>query len=208
MKRIEPYRNVEEAMRSLDNGGRFYTTEIKANDGVVNRAELERIGGRADHKKDLILLFQMSISQLGETDKESLFSKLDSEVLQIYKKYKPQELSADDANQKGQLAMNAIITGTPKLIRFDTDLNWLVEFEKVFGNTSTTLITPLIQEYHVYELEDEKTNQSFLIAHKHGTEKLSNKRISLGGIVKELRSTEDGSGEKGKFLEVMYHFRP
>ncbi len=207
MKKIEPYRNIDEAIKSLDNGGRFYSNVIKANDGVINQAELERIGGGVNDKQEMILLFEMSISKLSEADKASLFSKLDSDAMQIYEEFKPQELNTDDAGEKGKLSKNAIITGTPKLVDFDANLNWSVQFPKEIGNITTMVITPLIKEYHVYELEDEESNETFLIAHKHGTEKLSNRRVRLGGVIKELRRTSNGAGSKGKFLETMYHFR-
>lgn len=35
MKQIEPYINVDEAIRALDNGGRFYNVLTHAEDGII-----------------------------------------------------------------------------------------------------------------------------------------------------------------------------
>ena len=83
MKRITPYSNLQEAMHALDNGGRFYNILTKADDGVIDKAELGKVGGLFNDKQQMILFFVMSTLTLKEEEKEEIISNLPSEYLFI-----------------------------------------------------------------------------------------------------------------------------
>lgn len=44
MKKVSPYQNLNTALKSLDNGGRFYNILTKAEDGIINQAEIGKVG--------------------------------------------------------------------------------------------------------------------------------------------------------------------
>ena len=45
MEMVFPYRNVEDALEELDNGGRFYNFFTKKDDEVVTASELYKAAG-------------------------------------------------------------------------------------------------------------------------------------------------------------------
>ncbi|MBE9467050.1 MAG: hypothetical protein IMY72_01865 [Bacteroidetes bacterium] len=131
---------------------------------------------------------------------------MDSRLQKNYLKYKSQELLPSEANLKGIISSNAIITGIPKLIDSKSDFEGFIMFPIISGNVTTFMMIPLIDEYDVYELRDEELSETFLIAHLKDSERLPSKKMVLGGVLKELNESEEGDQVKGKFLEAIYHF--
>lgn len=205
MKKIEPYTNVKEALQSLDNGGRFYNILTKAEDGIINQSELGKVGGVFNDKQQMILFLELSISKLNETEKEKIITKLDSDLQSSYQKYKSQVLLPSEANLKGIISSNAIITGIPKLIDSKSEFQGFIMFPIISGNVTTFMMIPLIDEYDVYELRDENSSETFFIAHLKDSEKLPCKKMIIGGVLKELKEKESDEKAKGKFLEAIYH---
>lgn len=205
MKKIEPYKNVNSALQSLDNGGQFFNFRTKAKDGIITQSELGKIGGVFIENQQLILFLEMSLLQLDQSAKKTVISKLDSGLQKKYLKYKPQELLPSEANSKGIISSNAIIKGIPKLIDSKSDFEGFIMFPIMSGNTTTFAMIPLIDEYDVYELRDEESSETFLIAHLKDSERLPNKKMILGGVLKELNEREEENEAKGKFLEAIYH---
>ena len=205
MKKIKPYFAINEAIKSLDNGGRFYNIQTKAKDGIINQSELGKVGGIFNDKQQMILFLEMSILKLNQADKNSIISTLDCDLKKTYQKYKSQELLPSEAHSKGILSSNAIITGIPKLIDSKSDFNGFIMFPIMSGNVTTFMMIPLIDEYYIYELRDEKSSETFLIAHSKDSEKFSNKKIIAGGVLKELKTNEEEDTANEIFLEIIYH---
>ncbi|MFA5299412.1 MAG: hypothetical protein WC389_14575 [Lutibacter sp.] len=206
MKKIEPYFNINEAIQSLDNGGRFYNIQTKAKDGIINQSELGKVGGIFNDKQQMILFLEMSILKLNQSDKNSIISTLDSDLKKTFQKYKSLELLPSEANSKGIISSNAIITGIPKLIDSKSNIEGFILFPIMSGNVTTIMMIPLIDEFDVYELRDEESSETFLIAHLKDSERLPSKKMIIGGVLKELNKSEAEDEAKGKFLEAVYHF--
>lgn len=206
MKELIPYKNIDDAIQSLDNGGRFYNIQTKAKDGVINQSELGKVGGVFNGKQQMILFLEMSILKLGQSEKTSVITKLDRDLTKTYKKYKAQELLPSEANTKGIISSNAIITGIPKLIDHKSDFEAFIMFPLMIGNVTTFMMIPLVDEYDVYELRDEESSETFLVAHLKDSKKLPNKKMIMGGVLKELKTSEEEDEAKGKFLEAVYYF--
>ncbi len=204
MKEIETYENINEALESLDNGGRFYNFQTKANDGIINQAELGKVGGFFNDQQQMILFLEMSILRLKQTEKAAIVSNFDCDLTDTYQKYKSQELLPSEANSKGILASNAIITGIPKLVDSKVDFEGFILFTMIIGNMTSFMMIPLVDQYDVYELRDEVSSETFIIAHLKESERLPNKKVILGGVLKELKSSEEEEVAKGKFLEAVY----
>lgn len=205
MKRIIPYKEVNEAVLSLDNGGRFYNLLTKSNDGLINQSELGKVGGLFNDKQKMILFLEMSMSSLNSEEKEIILSKLDEDLKQTYTKYKSQKLLPSEANTKGIVAVNAILTGVPKLIDKKSDFNGFIMVPIMAGKAMTFVMIPIIDNYNVYELRDEKTSETFLIAHSRNSEKLPSEKIIIAGLLKELQSGKNDNNKKIKFLEANYY---
>lgn len=207
MKKIQPYKNIYEAIQSLDNGGRFYNILTKADDGIINQAELGKVGGIFNSKQQMILFFEMSTLELNQKEKDIIISKFDNSLISSYQKYKSQELLPSEAQLKGVISSNAIITGIPKLIDSKSEFNGFIMFPIMAGSVTTFMMIPIIDEYDVYELKDEESSETFLIAHLKDSEKLPQKKMIIGGVLKELQTNEKEDKAEGKFLEAVYHLR-
>lgn len=205
MQKIEPYKNINEAISNLDNGGRFYNILTKADDGIISKSELGKVGGIFNDKQQMILFFELSISKLDAEKRNTVISKLEEDLQKLYLKYKPIELLPSEAHSKGVIASNAIITGIPRLTESKTDFIGFIMIPMMVGNVTTFSMIPLIDLYDVYELRDEESDNNFLIAHSKGTEKLPEKRIKVAGVLKELKLDKKEQTASKKFLEAVYH---
>ena len=205
MKKIEPYKNINDAISNLDNGGRFYNILTKADDGIISKSELGKVGGIFNDKQQMILFFELSISNLDDKKRNTLISKLEESLQEVYLKYKPIELLPSEAHTKGVIASNAIITGIPRLTQSKSDFIGFIMIPVIAGNVTTFSMIPLIDLYDVYELIDEESDKNFLIAHSKGTNKLPEKKIKVAGVLKELKSAKNEKKASKKFLEAVYH---
>lgn len=205
MKRIDPFKNVSQALKSLDNGGRFYNILTKADDGVINKAELGKVGGIFNDKQQMILFLEMAMLKLSKSEKDIIISKLEEELQKAYRNYKPQTLLPSEAKSKGVIASNAVITGIPKLVDSKSDFNGFIMIPLMAGNVTAFSMVPIIDEYDVYELRDELTDDTFMIAHLKNEETLPDKKVIIGGILKEIKESEIETEASGKFLEAIFH---
>ncbi len=203
MEIVKPFTEVNKAIQSLDNGGRFYNLFTKAEDGIISQAELGKLGGIFNDKQKMILFLELSISKLKQSEKEMIISKLDDNLKVNYLKYKPQNLIPSEVDEKGILSSNVILTGVPKLIDSKSDFMGFVMVPVVAGKVTVFSSIPIVDNYDVYELRDEKTSEIFIIAHSKSSKKLPNKKMVVAGVLKELKKDEKGT--KDKFLEVIYH---
>ncbi len=130
MKQIIPYQNIEEALAQLDNGGRFYNLFTKADDGEINIAEISKVAGMFNERQKLILFLELSISQLSKEDQVDVIATLDDKLRRDFLKHKAQELMASEAEARGVLSSNAIITGTPTVKNSKSEFNPNYAIEK------------------------------------------------------------------------------
>ncbi len=205
MKKIEPYQSKTEAIESLDNGGRFYNIKTKAKDGLISQSELGKVGGIFNDKQQMILFLEMSILKLSQAERNSIISTFDSDLEKSFQRFKSQYLLPSEANARGILSSNAIITGIPSLVDSQTEFSGFIMFPIISGSVTTFMMIPLMDEYDVYELRDEESAETFFIAHLKDSQRLPAERMVLGGVLKELKSSEDESEASAKFLEITYH---
>lgn len=204
MKKIESYIDVNDAISDLDNGGRFYNLFTHADDGIISQAELGKVGGLFNDKQKMMLFFELSVSNLGSAAKTEVLSKFDNSLQLNYQKYKAQELSASEANEVGVISSNAIITGIPKKIASKSEFNGYILIPILAGKVTTFIPVPITDSYDVYEIRDEKSSETFFIAHARGSEKLPEQQIKVAGVIKELKSKKNEDNGSKKFLEINY----
>ena len=201
MKKIEPYKNINEATLSLNNGGRFYNVLTKSDDGIISSSELGKVAGLFIDKQKMVLFLDLAISNFDVNAKEKIVDSLDISLRSTYEKYKSHELLPSEAYDKGILSSNSIITGFPKKIDSKSDFNGVI-FIPV-GNSMIAI--PLIDKYDVYEIRDEVSDNTFLIAHARGSIVLPEKKIKVAGVLKELKSNKNEKKASKKFLEALYY---
>jgi hypothetical protein len=205
METIKPYQKINDALLSLDNGGRFYNLLTKAEDGIISQAELGKVGGVFGDKQKMILFLELSISRLTLSEKEAIIFKLDEKLKDAYLKYQPKNLLPSEVNEQGILSSNVILTGVPKLVESKSDFFGFIMIPIMVGNATIFSMIPLMDDYDVYELRDEQSSETFTIAHSKGSGRLPNKKIVVAGVLKELKSSEEEKNASKKFLEAIYH---
>lgn len=204
MKQIIPYQSITEALTQLDNGGRFYNLFAKAENGQITTAELTKVAGMFNEKQKLILFLELSISKLPKPDQIDIISKLENKLRRDFLKYKAQELMASEAQERGVLASNAIITGVPIVKESKSEFNGTILIPISTGKALTFVPVPIIDQYDIYEVRDDHSSETFLIAHYKSKNKLPNEKIKLAGVLKELE-VKDSVKKHQKFLEVNYY---
>lgn len=112
--------------------------------------------------------------------------------------------SVSEARETGKVSFNAIITGFPKHVDSKSDFTGFIMIPIMAGKVMTFTMIPIMDEYDVYEIKDEQTSKTFLIAHTIGGQKLPEKRIVVAGILKELKAHENEEVGSKKFLEAYY----
>ncbi|MES2653499.1 MAG: hypothetical protein V4663_17310 [Bacteroidota bacterium] len=205
MKQIIPYQNITEALMHLDNGGRFYNLSSKAEDGEITVAELTKVAGMFNERQKLVLFLELSMSHLPKEDQVAIISKLDDRLRKDFLKYKAQELMASEAEERGILASNAIITGIPIKKESKSEFKGIILIPISTGKSMTFVPIPIIDQYDIYEVRDDYTSETFLIAHHRDKDKLPAEKIKVAGVLKELEiKTDDVKGHQ-KFLEINYY---
>ena len=76
------------------------------------------------------------------------------------------------------------------------------------GKVMVFIPVPLVDSYDVYEIRDENSSETFLIAHARGAEKLPEQLIKVAGVLKELKSNKEEENGSKKFLEINYFINP
>ncbi|PPK95509.1 hypothetical protein LY01_01097 [Nonlabens xylanidelens] len=205
MKKIEPFKNPNDAISILDNGGRFYNILTRADDGIISKAELGKVGGLFNDQQQMILFLELSLAQLDKTQKAEVLSKLDENLKETYLKYKPQEFLPSQVQSTGIKAENTIITGIPKLTESKNDFNGFIMVPIMTGSVTTFTMIPIMDRYDVYEIRDQESDITFLIAHIKGSQKLPENRVKIAGVLKELKDDKNQEIAEKLFLESVYY---
>jgi hypothetical protein len=208
MKHILPYTNITEALTSLDNGGRFYNILCEAEDGKISPGELGKVGGLFNDRQKMILYLELAVSKLDAAARAKVLTSLDDNLMESFHKYRAQKLLPSEAQEKGIIARNAIITGVPKMIESKREFKGFILIPILAGKVITFVPVPIIDNYDVYEVRDEISSKTFLIAHVKGEERFPEEKIVVAGVLKELKAEKDEVKGRGKFLEVNYWLRP
>lgn len=200
MKEVTAFNTTEDAIVSLDNGGRFFDMMSKPDDGVISQAEVAKVAGVFSDKQSTVLFLDMALANLSSEERTRIVSHLSPTFKAAYEKYKPLWLFPSEAARNGVASSSVIVTGVPTLLRSVKDF---VGFILVPAVKAFVLI-PLIDKYDVYEIRDEVSSDIFLIAHAKGAGKLPQKMVKVAGIVKQLKARKEEEDGSKNYLEVLY----
>jgi hypothetical protein len=198
MKHVIPFENSNDAVITLDNGGRFYNLLTEANDGHISTQELARVAGLFTDKQKMVLYFSLSISKLKPPFCELVKSALTNKLKLAYDKYLPQVLLPSEAVTQGTVSSNAIVTGIPTKVDSKRELMGFIF-------VPPGVLIPIVDRYDVYEMRDHELGEPLLIAHARGSAKLPKELIRVAGVLKEIKLKVDGVETKKIFLEALYY---
>ncbi|NER16076.1 hypothetical protein GWK10_02580 [Spongiivirga citrea] len=105
----------------------------------------------------------------------------------------------------GKLSSSIIIEGVPKLVDSQTEFNGFIMIPIMTGKVTTFSMIPIIDQFDVYEVRDEISDTKVIIAHAKGHQKLPETKLSIGGVLKELKKSKAEKGTTSKYLETYYH---
>jgi hypothetical protein len=205
MEKLSVFKQLSDTLQHFDNGGQFYDLTSHPEDGVITSGEIGKLAGVFSNQQKKVLYLALSIHSLDQLEKDKLISALDDDMKAAYQKYLPQELLPSEANSKGVLSANAILTGVPKMIDSKKELNGFVMVPISAGKAISFMLIPIIEKYDVYELRDEESSTSFLIAHAKGEIKLPPRKIKVAGVLKELTVNKHKKEIPTLFLESLYY---
>ena len=208
MKQITPFRNLAEASQALDNGGHFLSFRSRKDDGIITKAELRRAAGAFSNKQKMMLFLELSMTGLSESEQTQIVRQLEPGLQAVYQEYKPARFNAKEAREQGEISQGLIVTGIPKMLHSAKEFRGFIMIPINTGTVTTFTMIPLIDRYDVYEIRDEATDVTCLVAHAKGKQKLPEHKIQVAGVLKELKAKKDEPQENDKFLEVLYHYDP
>jgi hypothetical protein len=205
MEKLTVFTHPNQVLKQFDNGGRFFDFASSPEDGIITSGEIGRVAGIFGNKQKKVLYLALAINALDGADKERILDSLSDDMTVAYNKYLPQELTPSEALAKGVASSNAIITGVPTLVDSRKALNGFVIVPIATGKAVSMIMIPIIERYDVYELRDDVTSQTFLIAHAKGEGKLPETKVKVAGVLKELKLKVEGKEKTEIFLEALYY---
>ncbi len=203
MKKIQPYLSVAEALKSLDNGGRFFNFFTHEDDGKIADAELEKVAGLYGDKQKAMLYLDMAISKLAPSDQEQIISKLDEAAAKTYQKYKAIRVSPAEAKAGATKNQSLILTGTPVHLDMKSELSGFILIPVMVGSVMTLIPVPIMDQYDIYEIRNSVSEEKFLIAHDKTKDKIPEQLMHVGGVVKVFHLGKDQKDER-LFLDVSF----
>jgi hypothetical protein len=204
MEKIQPYQNASEAMSALDNGGRIYNLFTEMGDDEISLGEIAKVAGVFWSAQMAVLHLQMSILELPHEQHNAILDKLDHAAQGYYQKYQALELSPLAAKTEGLLASNLLVRGTPRHVESKEEVGYVMMMILV-GKVPIAVPNPITDHYDVYRVQDENSNEEFLIAHSKSKAKLPEEPLLLGGVLKELKLDKYETEASSRYFEVIYY---
>ena len=211
MQKVAPYKSQTDALTALDNGGRFYNLLSKADDGEITAAELRKVAGAFSSQQTMNLYLEMSLAEL--TNKHTVISSLSDDLRDAYHSHRPSYITSETLAQSHyqgnsldtSTGNTAIVTGLPKQIDAKTKFTGFMYIPMTINNVTTITLIPMWEEYDVYEIQLEKSNETLLLAHPRATETLAEVNTKFGGYLKQWQTEPTADSAKKVFLEVQYY---
>lgn len=205
MEKLTVYTHPDQVLKQFDNGGRFFDLASTSEDGIITSGEIGKVAGIFGNKQKKVLYLALAIDALSVADKERIIESLSDDMAIAYNKHLPQYLTPSEALVKGVVSSNAVITGVPTLVDSRKALNGFVIVPVSTGTVITMIMIPIIERYDVYELRDDATSETFLIAHAKGEGRLPERKVKVAGVLKELKVKVQGTEKNEIFLEALYY---
>lgn len=204
MQFIETFSDFETAVQTLDNGGRFYNFMTDANDGEISAAELAKAAGVFSDQQKMKIFLEMSMMHFAAAEKQRIYDMMPNKLQAKLAEQSLDQYNVHEAVEYGYTGQSVVVSGIPKWSLNKSDFMGFIMVPIMAGSVTTFTMIPIIDNYDVYELRDEESDQTFIVAHAKGKGKLPNKVIQCGGILKELKSDKNKEVADKLFLEIVY----
>lgn len=202
MRAIRPYKTVQGARRALDNGGRFYNLLTKADDAVIDGAELARAAGATSASSQAFIHFEMALMALRPEERAEVVSLLSPELAARYQRNRPMVLAPSSVEEQGDEGAPAVVTGYPVFVEDKTQFTGMIILV-----VPVIMMIPIMDQYDVYEVYDtaELTGHKTTIATTRGSKRLDGILTRFGGMLKDI-TFEDKTGKgHSLYLDAAYY---
>jgi len=204
MREIRPYKTVWGARKALDNGGRFFNLFARADDDVVDSAELAKAAGAFSSGMKALLYFEMALMGLSPDERAEVTGLFSPELRTRYAAQRPRILAPSGVESEGQAGVPAIVSGYPVFVENRSEfLGFIVIVVRA------AVLIPIIDQFDVYEVFDtpDLREPKTVIATTRGSRRLDGVYARFGGVLKELYFDDKTGKEHGLYLEAMYYTR-
>ncbi len=202
MRKIKPYRTVQGARRTLDNGGRFYNLKARAGDDVVDAGELAKAAGVHSSDARAFLYLEMALMDLPAGQKSEVLSLLSPGLNRKLVAKQARILKPSVVESSGVKGTSAIVSGYPAFVEDKTRFTGFIILV-----TPVIMMIPIMDRFDVYEVYDtpEMRGRRTVIATVRGSKRLDGGYARFGGILKELSFDDKTGKDHGLFLETLYY---
>lgn len=201
MREIKPYKTLQGAKASLDNGGRFFNLLTRAGDDRINNIELAKAAGVYLCASHAFVFLDMSLRDLPDSQRLQVLSLLEKKLAGRYQKYGPQSLSPSAAKLEGQPGTLAVVEGYPQFVSDQVQKRQTIMM--VGSMILPIMVDDHFQTYELYQGAPAR-GAALAMAVPHATQKLEKALTRFGGVLREF-TFEGNPKKKGVFLEPLYY---
>lgn len=207
MNEIIPFRTTEEALQTLDNGGRFYNFLTKSGDGTITGSELKKAAGVVSGNSQAFLFLNLSLSNLPVEQRDKIINQLTPELKDKYLNSLPFEVAIEKFELQASTTHEVIVTGYPKFLEDRTELTAFIMIPIMAGKTMTFSMIPIFDQFDVYELykNPEFTGDKTIIATVRGNKRLNVVSTTFAGLANELTFEAKAETPHRYYVETLFY---
>lgn len=204
MKKIEPFRTLVDAKKSLDNGGRLFNLFSTLDDGTITEAEINKAAGVTSGSQESALFLLLASSRLNDADQQGLTDMLTGSVKRFREKYAPEYLIPADVSQLPE-GINVIVHGKLEPVPADTEETAFTKKLHIAGKVPTYEYESIFEAYRVYRLTDSNTGNTIFAVHDKAHESLHEGPFTLGCVSRSYFLKKSDEDATHRLLEIRYY---
>lgn len=201
MEQITPFNSASQAIDALDNGGQFYNIFTKADDDLISQSEVSKVAGAVLQKQKAVLFLNLAMKYLSPREQQEIEGRFDDNLSDSFQKYAPQVINSHGELESLDAGTGVIITGVPRKIEGEGVISGYISIPVIDVFT----LIPISETYIVYEIKDELSGQSVLVAHDKDAGLLAETKLNIAGVIKQFQLAQDEESEFQKFIEVDFY---
>ncbi len=200
MEQVIPFKSASQAIEKLDNGGEFYNIFTQADDDLISQSEVSKVAGARLEKQKSVLFLKLAMANLTPREQQEIEGRFDDKLSDNFNKYNPENLIAIDDIESIKPGTGVLINGIPRKIEGEGVVSGYMSIAVIDVFT----LIPISETYTVYEIKDENSGKSILVAHDKDAGILPELKLKIAGVVKQFQLAQDQESEFEKFIEVDY----
>jgi len=207
MHEIIPFNTTEEALQTLDNGGRFFNFLTKPGDGTITGSELKKAAGVVSGNSQAFLFLTLSLSSLPIEQRDNIIAQMEPDLKQKYLDSLPFELELEEFEQKASTSHGVIVSGYPKFLEDKTEFTAFIMIPIMTGKTMTFTMIPIFDQFDVYELykNPEFIGDKTIIATVRGNKRLNPVYTTFAGLANELTFEAKAETSHRYYVETLFY---